>query len=389
MSAKQEKSRATRFLTVITKLELGGAQQIALNTLRGLDSRQYQRFLIAGQGGLLDEEAKQLPGVEVHLWKVFKHPIQPLFDGITLLRLVCFMRKHRIDIVHTHSSKAGILGRLAAWLAGVPVILHTIHGWPFHSYQAWPVRQFYIWLERLAARVTTRLIAVSAATRRKGEDNKIGKPSQYQIVFPGTDLNAFAPGNKATRQSVRQEFGLAPNTLLVGMVACLKPQKAPLDFICAANTVLKKIPTARFLLVGDGQEREAVETEIHRLGIEKQIILAGWRKDIPRLMQAFDLLVLSSLWEGLPCVLAQAMASGVPVVATNVEGTREAVEDGKTGKLVPPREPENLGQAIIELLRDEATRLSMGRHAEAMASKFELQTMIQKLDTIYQESLTQ
>jgi len=371
-------------MTVITKLELGGAQQVALQTLAGLSRDRYRLYLVSGRGGLLDEQAQALPGVDVHRWQSFKHPIRPLSDLVTCIRLARFMRRERIQIVHTHSSKAGLLGRVAAGWAGVPVVLHTVHGWPFHDYQPAPIRFLYICMERWAARRTTRLIAVSGATRDKGLKNRIGREDQYRIIFPGSDLSAFAPATSKGRKAVRAEFGFEADAPVVGMVACLKPQKAPEDFVAAAQIVLETMPQARFLLVGDGKLQAAVKARIAQLGLRQQVVMAGWRQDVPRLMGAFDVLAHSSLWEGLPCVFAQAHASGLPVAATDVEGAREIIAAGQTGVLVPPARPRALAQAVLQLLQDEPARRKMGAAARERARQFDLPVMLAKLNELYQ-----
>lgn len=378
------KAEPIRLLTIITKLELGGAQQVVLHTMSRLPAARYRLYLISGAHGLLDETARSLKHCEVHLWPGLKHPIAPWHDVAVFFRLVRFLREHRIQIVHTHSSKAGMLGRLAAAWAGVPVVFHTVHGWPFHDYQPALVRGIFIWLERLAARHTTRLIAVSHPTRQKGLQYGIGRPQQYQDIFPGSDLSLFKPGNRRVRAAVRREFGFPQEALLVGMVACLKPQKAPLDFVRAAGLIAQALPPARFLMVGDGQLRPAVEKKIAALGLGDKIKLAGWRKDVPRLMQGFDLFALSSLWEGLPCVLAQAFAAGLPVVATDVEGAREIIAPGRTGLLVPPADPAALAQACIKLLQNPAQRQRMARAARPEAKKFDVQPMVDQLHALYQ-----
>lgn len=372
---------------VITRLELGGAQQMVLNLLRQLPRRKYQLYLVAGRGGLLDEEARSLEQVEVHLWPGFKHPIRPLQDIVNLLRLAALMRSKKINIVHTHSSKAGVLGRIAAWLANVPIVLHTIHGWPFHEYQFRLWRWCLILVERIAARLATRLIAVSEATRCQGLKNRIGREKQYTVILPGSDLRAFAPAGEEVRRSVRESFGFASEALLVGMVACLKPQKAPEDFVRAAVYVAEREPRTRFLLVGDGQQRKYVEQEILCRGLQDKFILAGWRRDVPRLMAALDILVLSSLWEGLPCVFAQAQACGLPVVATDVAGAREAIEPGKTGILVPPKNPQAMGREIVNILKSESIRRNMGRAALNSTRKFGLDIMLDRHDELYRECL--
>lgn len=373
-----------RILTVITKLELGGAQQVALHTLRDLPEAGYTRFLIAGAGGLLDPDALRLSGIQIQLWKSLKHPIRPFWDAITWLRLVHFIRREKIQIVHTHSSKAGWLGRLAARVCRVKVVLHTVHGWPFHEYQPAWLRNAYIYLERWAARAASGMIAVSEATRQKGLQNRIGQPAQYHVIWPGSELESFSPGGASVRRAVRKEFGFPPNCLVVGMVACLKPQKAPLDFVRAAARVGALIPQAGFILVGDGELRQKVEAEIHALGLEKRLKLAGWRRDVNRLMSAWDIFALSSLWEGLPCVLAQAQASGLPIVATRVEGSQEAMAEGRIGYLVPPGDPERLSQRLAELLGNSRLRRQMGRAGILNAARFGLAPMVKKIDRLYQ-----
>lgn len=384
--ARMSQDKKIRIAQIITRLELGGAQQVVLHTLRGLDPERYERHLIAGAGGLLDADARALPGVQVHLWPGLKHPVHPGWDLVTLFKLAWWLRRNRVDIVHTHSSKAGVLGRLAAGLARTPVIVHTVHGWPFHDRQSAWVRGVYVWLERLAAARATRLVAVSQATRDKGLKHRIGRPEQYEVIYPGSDLAAFRPATPEQRREVREEFGFPPDAKLVGLVACLKPQKAPVDFVRAAGLVAHR-ETARFLVVGDGEERPAVEQEIKKLGLEGRVVLAGWRRDVPRLLPAFDVLALSSLWEGLPCVLAQALASAVPVVATDVEGSREAISEGVTGRMVPAGKPEALAQALVELLADPELRRRLGAAGPGHAQAFSLSAMVQRLDRLYQELL--
>jgi glycosyltransferase involved in cell wall biosynthesis len=368
---QQQPREPIRLLALITKLELGGAQQVVLNTLQALSRTDYQLYLIAGQGGFLDADARAIPQIEVHLWRELLHPINPFWDMITLVRLVRFMRQHRIQIVHTHSSKAGILGRLAAWLANVPCVLHTVHGWPFHERQNFLVRGL--------------LIAVSLATLQKGLAHRIGTPSLYQVIYPASDLRAFTPGTPREQRSLRLKFHVPLTAPLIGMVACLKPQKAPLQFVWASHLVSQVRPEARFLLVGDGPLRRGVEKEVQKLGLKDVFILAGWRRDVAEIMKGLDIFVLSSLWEGLPCVFSQAMSSGLAIVATDIEGAREAVHSGQSGILVPPANPQALSQAILSLLDSPATRKSMGQAGLTDARKFDLPVMFQQLDTLYKQ----
>jgi glycosyltransferase involved in cell wall biosynthesis len=374
-----------RHLTLITKLELGGAQQVALYTAEHLPPAQYQKYLIAGPGGLLDDAARALPQVEVRLWKAFKHPIRPWFDLWTLWRLAAFMRQHKIQIVHTHSSKAGLLGRLAARWAKVPLVIHTVHGWPFHERQQPAVRFLYIILERWAARWTTVLVAVSQATRDLGLKSGIGSPAQYEVVYPGSDLAEFKPGSLGQKKAVRQEFGFAATAPVVGMVACLKPQKAPLDFVRAAAQVHQNQPQTRFLLVGDGPLKGRVEAEIAAQGLGGVLVMAGWRQDVPRLIRTFDLLAHTSLWEGLPCVFAQAMASAVPVVATDVAGASEIIRPGKNGALVRPAQPETMAAALQHLLKNPVLVKKMRTATVRSTREFKFPFMQNQIQKLYQK----
>lgn len=371
-------------LTIITKLELGGAQQVALNTLRLLPKDQYRCFLISGPGGLLDQQARQLENVEVHLWRSFKHPIRPWSDLMTLIKLVGFMRQERIDLVHTHSSKAGLLGRWAARLAGVPRIIHTVHGWPFHDQQPFWLRWLYVWLERRSAAITHRLVAVSQATKEKGLHYRIGREDQYRVVWPGSDLKAFGPGIVDDHLALREQLHIEGYPPLVGMIGNLKPQKAPVEFVRMAALVHEQVPEARFVLAGDGPLRAKVEAEIIRLKLEQIISLTGWRRDVAELMRGLNVVVLTSLWEGLPCVFGQAMKTGLPIVATDVEGAREAVQDGETGFLVPLKNPAAMAEKVILLLKDQPLRIRMGRAGMKQAQGFGLEAMMEKIVAIYE-----
>lgn len=374
---------AFKVLTLITRLDLGGAQQVALETLKRLPAKQYERWLVAGVGGLLDPEARQLKGVRVELWSSLKHRVSPFWDLVTLIKLVQFMRRLRPDLVHTHSSKAGFLGRMAARLAGVPRVIHTVHGWPFHPYQRPWTRWFYILLERAAVKWTSKMVAVSASTRRIGFEHGIGRPGQYTIIYPGTDLSGFAAGNNRLRAAIRKEFSFPQTAELIGMIACLKPQKKPSDFVRAAKRVIAVRPQARFLLIGDGVLRSKLEKEIKDEQLEGKLIMTGWRRDVDRLLAGMDIFALTSLWEGLPCVHAQAMASGVPIVATAVAGTQEAVIHRQTGLLVKPGDPKDMAKALLLLLSHPRMRTTMGLQGRKRAYRFGVEAMMADLLKLY------
>ena len=370
-------------LHIIAKLELGGAQLNTLYTLEKLDRQGFNPLLATGCQGILVEEAKKMKAVEVIFLPEFRREINPVLDLITLFKLSCICRRKSIDIVHTHGSKAGILGRWAGRFAGVAIIIHTVHGWGFNHYQIPFVRNLFILLEKLTAGITTKLIAVAEANRDSGLAEGIGSPSQYTVIRSGIEMTEFKSA-RVDGDSGRRELGLRRGTPVVAMVACFKPQKAPLDFIEAAARVWVEVPEVQFLLVGDGILRKRIEERIKRMGLEDKVVLAGWRRDIPEIMRTIDILVLTSLWEGLPRVIIEAMASAKPVVATDVGGNREIVTDGKTGFLVPPGKPSLVAERLLSLLRDPARAVRMGGDGrQRVSEEFDIKVMVEKLAELY------
>jgi len=368
---------------VITRLDLGGAQQNTLFCVRHHDRTCFDVALLAGSGGVLDDEARALEVAHVSIVPYLKHPVSPVSDLQALIRLTAHLRASRPDLVHTHSSKAGILGRLAARLAGVPAVVHTAHGWSFNRTQSDRVRRRNIALERLAASWTDRLIVVSERGRQEGIELEIGHPRQYAVVHSGIDAAEFETPRRS-REVARDQLGLTPEQLLVGTVACLKPQKAPLDFVRAAAEAYARCDRLRFVVAGDGEQRDEVEQLIDRLGLRGIVRLLGWRRDVPDLLHAMDVFLLTSRFEGLPRVLLQAMAAGVPVVATAVDGTPEVVRDGRSGLLIPPRDARAAADRVLELIRDPELRarcVDGGRRV--LTRGFDIHRMVGDLERIY------
>lgn len=372
---------------LITRLELGGAQQNTLYCTAHHDRSRFRVGLWAGSGGILDDEARAIADADIRLFSWLVHPIRLHRDVFALARLVREMRAAKPALVHTHSSKAGILGRAAARIARVPRVVHTVHGWSFNDTQPPIVARLFRALERAAARSTDRIVCVSDADRREGIASGIGRPEAYRLVRSGIDPQEFAP-RPGARERVRAELGIGPGELLAGTVACLKPQKAPLDLVETAAAALRADLRLRFVLAGDGELRAAVETRARDLGLGDRFRLLGWRRDVPDLLAALDLFVLTSLFEGLPRAVLQAMVAGIPVVATAVGGTPEVVRDGETGLLVRPGDSLGAAAAILRLAAEPET----GRRLAAAASsrigeEFDVRGMVRSLDDLYAELL--
>lgn len=373
---------------IITKLELGGAQEVALHVVSHLDPTRYQAVLISGPGGLLTEEAQRLPHVEVNIVPALGRTIHPFADLVAFVQLTKLLRRLRPSIVHTHSSKAGILGRWAAWFAGVPVIIHTIHGYGITPVQPSWVKSLLVLVERITGWITTQWIAVSQADIQKGRAWRLFR-NNVLLVRPGIDPKPFQQRQVgADRERLRRELGAAPGTCLVGTVACLKPQKAPEDCIEVAKLVTQSLPNVRFVLVGDGELRAKIESLIACYELHDCVHLAGWRRDISAVMHAFDLFLLTSHWEGLPRVLLEARAAGLPIVATQVGGADEVVGGTGIGELCQRGDINGLANAIIRKLSSSVKRSEVHPvDAPSLPREFHISETVLQYEQVYDRLL--
>jgi glycosyltransferase involved in cell wall biosynthesis len=382
--------REVRVCHVITLLELGGAQDNTLYTVGSLRP-PFRAMLVAGPGGILDDEARRLADVEVRFVPALVRPIRPLRDLRAVTGLARLFRRLRPDIVHTHSSKAGIIGRAAARAAGVPIVVHSIHGFGFHDGQPRWLRAALVGLERAAAPLTTHFIAVSRANLDRGAALGIVDPARASVIRSGIRVAAFGAAAAAAGPPglalARRALGLPPGVPVVGMIACLKPQKAPLDFVDAAARVAAARPDAHFVIVGDGELRARVEARARAVGLEGRLHLPGWRRDIPEVMAALDIVVLTSLWEGLPRVVPEAIAAGRPIVATAVDGTAEILRDGDNALLAAPRDRAGIAERILRLLQDPGLGPRLVERARPLLREFDIEAMVRAQEDLYHKLL--
>ncbi|HTZ11604.1 MAG TPA: glycosyltransferase family 4 protein [Candidatus Margulisiibacteriota bacterium] len=369
-------------LFVVTELELGGAQTQLLELLRRLDKDRFRPFLLSGRRGLLIPEASLIEGLFFKKAAWLKRSISPLEDILALIEIYLFIKKHKIRIIHTHSSKAGILGRLAAALAGVKPVIHTVHGWSFNDYQHPFLRKLFVSLERIASSFTDTIIVVCEHDKQRGLTSKIGAADKYLLIRYGIDYARFGKADK----DIRRGLGIDASGLVVGMISCFKPQKSVKDFIEAARLIAGSFPEVSFILIGDGALRKDIEKLISSSHLEGKIILTGWRRDIPEILSAMDIFVLTSLWEGLPIVVLEALASGKPVVATNTGGISEVIHEGKNGFLVPPRDTGLLCEKLSLLLKDRELRMRLGAEAgRTLNQDFFTDNMLKSTQDLYNE----
>ena len=369
---------------IITKLELGGAQEVALYAVSHLDRARFRPVLLAGPGGLLTEEARRLPGVQTIIVPSLGRRIHAISDLLAFLHLVILLRRLKPAIVHTHSSKAGILGRWAAWSARVPLIVHTVHGFGITPSQPPWMRHLFILFERITGWITTHWIAVAEIDVRKGREWNLFD-GNVSVIRPGIDPAPFArPLSPEGRHSLRQELGIGSGDYLIGTVACLKPQKAPEDVLAVAGVVCPAMPEARFVVIGDGALRPRLEALIKERGLQDRVRLAGWRRDVPRAMRCFDLLLLTSRWEGLPRVMLEAAAAGLPIVATRVGGVEEAVVQPERVRLYEAGDIAGLAagvEAQVRAHRAGGRRTAGGE--DPLPKEFHIEEMVKQYQSLY------
>jgi len=373
-----------RVAHVITRLCRGGAQENTFHTVRLADRDRFEVDLISGPttgpGGSIEPRLRDA-GIPILRIPELVRRVSPLRDWRALRSLTRLFRERRYDIVHTHTSKAGFIGRVAARRAGVPLIVHTPHGHIFHGYFPALLTRIFVRMERYAAGFTDRIIALTARGIEEHLGQGIGRRDQYVAIFSGIDLEPFERA-RAVRTATREALGVAPDDLLVGGAGRLEPIKGFTYFIQAAEMIGGALPQARFVLAGDGSMRGVLERRAAGLGNRFRCL--GFRADMADLMAALDIFVLPSNNEGMGRVLLECGAAGTPAVATNVGGVPEVLEDGATGILVPPRDPAALARAVIDLARDPIRRLRMGEAARTkVVPAFGLVRMVRLIEELY------
>ena len=373
---------------VITRLELGGAQLATLYELQHATFGARPRYLIFGPGGMLDAEAQRLTQIRCLAAPALARAIHPHQDARALWQIKELLHDvrrthggHKL-LVHTHSSKAGVLGRIAARLAGAECIVHSIHGFGHQHDTPAPRRQILWASEKLAAGVTHGFTADSAANLMRGRDEGLVGSVPCAVVHCGIDVAAYAP-DPAAAAALRHELTIPDAHRVVLDISCLKPQKNPEMFLRLAHQVSTAHSSATFLLVGDGELRPSLRALHASLGLGERCKMLGWRRDIPALLQLADVLVLTSRWEGLPQVFAQAMAAGKPIVATHVDGAPEAIAHGVSGFLVEPDDLHGMAQHVLRILHDTALGERLGHAGRARVGVFSQERMVADLDRFY------
>jgi len=351
---------------IIDRLNVGGPALHAALTTRGLDARRFRTVLVIGSIEPGEADMSDLvKGLDVVVVPSLGRELRPLRDLSTAWELVRILKRERPAIVHTHKAKAGAIGRVAAQLAGVPVRVHTYHGHVFHGYFGPAKTALFLAIERTLAWSTDRLIALSDGLRRElSERYAIAPAHKFDVVPLGFDLQRFA-GADAHRGRLRAELGLGAEVPLVGIVGRMVPVKDHATFVRAAALLRSRRPDARFVFVGGGELEATVRALATELGLPTHFL--GWRRDLERIYPDLNALALSSVNEGTPVTLIEAMAVGIPVASTRVGGVADVLRDGARGELAIPGDADSLAQAIDRALSAEARTRAAAVRAQVLA----------------------
>jgi glycosyltransferase involved in cell wall biosynthesis len=373
-----------RVAVVVTRF-IAGAGGVALRGALALDPNQYSVTVFSAPEGSLLAEAEKA-GFKVVRLNHMRPELNLREDPSALRELLKELREGHFDIVHTHSAKAGVLGRLAAHRAGVPAIVHTFHGFPFHDFQIAPRRAAYIAIERQLGRITDQFLAVGGAVAAQAISLRIAPTERVRTIASAIDLNIL-PVTPSNRAAARRLMGVPEGAQVIGTVGRLAPQKAPQDMVAAFESMGRS--NVLCVWVGDGPMRQEMARLIERRRMSKNFLLLGERMDVAALLPGFDIFALASHYEGLPCSIVEAMTCGVPVVATGVNAVPEVVVPGRTGLLVPPGAPVLLGRAMAYLLDHpaEGARMAVAARAQ-LGDRFHPEVLGRDLAEIYELALT-
>lgn len=382
-----------KVIHIITRLDKGGSAQNTLLTCLGLTER-YELVLVHGlspesqmtdwEKQSVDSEIKEAKkkGVKVIRIPYLVRRIEPVQDIGAFFSLLKLMIKEKPAIVHTHTSKAGILGRCAAKLAGVPIIVHTPHGHVFYGHFSPLASRLFVIVERLMAFITDRMIALTEGERNDYIALSVCDPDKIVTIHSGVEIDRYMKA-EVNIEDKKRSLGLNPKSLVVGIVGWLLPIKGPMYLLKAMARVWQSHPEIKLVFVGKGELEDELRTETFRMGVSERVTFLGWRDDIPEIMHALDIFVLPSLNEGMGRVLVEAMAAGKPIVASRVGGIPDLVKHGQNGFLVGPGDIEGLSLAIRKLLIDKKMRDEMGRRGRTMALDFGVEKMVEKIDELY------
>lgn len=387
-------SERIKVLRVIARLNVGGPALHVAYLTEGLADRGYDTTLVAGTLARGEEsmaEVAERRGAKILQLDALHREIGPLRDAKAILRLASIIRRERPTILHTHTAKAGAVGRIAALLAGrarPPIVVHTFHGHVLRGYFSPPATRAFRTLERWLARVSTALIAVSPEVRDDLVRLGVAPESKFAVIRLGIEVDERVNGGDEARRATRRMLGVAADAFVVGWVGRMTAVKRTDDVVRALRKLVDRDVDAHMLLVGDGPDREHLERYAHELGVVRRCLFVGYQDDIGRFYEAIDALLLPSANEGTPVSVIEALAARRPAVATRVGGTPDVVRDGVDGFLVEAGDADALAERLAELAADPERRKRMGDEGRArVLERYAVGRLVDDVDRLYRSLL--
>jgi glycosyltransferase involved in cell wall biosynthesis len=376
-----------RILHIHTLPVISGSGINTFLTMRGMKGNRYEPVLACAPGGALIDLV-QRHGMEVKTFPSLVQPIHPLKDLKAILDLTRHLMTKPYQVVHTHNSKAGFIGRLSAKLARVPVIVHTVHGFAFHEQEPRSRRVLFRNLERLASHWCDRMIFISQPLVDWALKEKIGCIGKMARIYSGIEMERFHPVSEQEKKRLRAKWGLGEHDAVIGIVSKLWEGKGHDLLIRTFMEIRKEMPQARLVIVGEGYLMESLKTLVSQLKLSDVVIFTGFLEDIPQIIATFDVAVLPSYFEGMGRVLLEAMAMEKPVVGTRVGGIPDLIEQDLNGSLVSPGSETELASAVLKILNDKGLAAKMGQAGrKRMTDRFSAESMVRSIEEVYCELL--
>jgi glycosyltransferase involved in cell wall biosynthesis len=376
-----------RVLHIHTLPVISGSGLNTFLTMQGLDKDIYEASLACAPGGKLISLVRS-HGMPVITFRNLVQPLHPWKDTLALWELTLFLKKNPYQLVHTHNSKAGFIGRLSARLAGVPVIIHTVHGFAFHDHEPPCKRFLYRNLERLASQWCDQMIFISQPLVQWALEEGIGNKKKMVRIYSGIELDRFHPVSEDEKREIRRRWGIGEHDAVIGIVSKLWEGKGHSTLIDAFVGIKKAMGEAKLVIVGEGYLYESLRSQVDELGLSNAVLFTGFQEDVAGVLASFDVALLPSFFEGMGRVLLEAMAMEKPVVASRVGGIPDIVEDGVNGFLVTPGHVNELEQATLRLLRDKSLAKEMGiRGRKKITERYSVATMVRSIHEVYCENL--
>lgn len=384
-----------KVLHIITLFNVGGATENTIFTVAGLIEKGYHVEIITGSSssvnGSMHEATKRL-NIPVHTFPSLRRKISLLWDLLITFQLYRFIKKNQFDIVHTHSAKAGVVGRIAAWFARTPIIIHHNHGNPFHRFQNVFVHKLFKLIEKFASLFCVKIVSVTHTIVDEMVSNKIAPREKFRVIRSGFDVENFVNYDGSMDKSTRVRYGLTDSDIVIGKIARFSKLKGHIYLLKAFEKVSHRVSNAKLLLISDGEMKDELIRHIKEHNLESKVIFTGlvWPEEIPSIISILDIVVHTALLEGLPRVFAQSMLMGKPVIAFDLDGAHEVIVNGKNGYLIEPKNIDMLAEKIYDLASDLPKAKKFGEYAKNnIHDDFSIKAMVDNTDQLYKELIAE